>query len=136
MLTLWQKRDERKTEDLLPWALSIAKNHARNHVRKVARRGNLTGLTEDTLERVAATQEKLAEQPNQRQQALDHCLEKLPAEHRSLVEEYYDRNLTAEQLATKFNKSVDAFYKSMQRIRRVLFDCINAQLAAGETHGY
>lgn len=131
MLTLWQKRDDQTTEDILPWAFSIAKNHARNHVRKTARRGDTHGLSEETLERIAAVREKRLDSTNRRSQALDHCLDHLPTEQQALVSDFYERRQTPEQIAQKQSKSVDSVYKSLQRIRRRLFECINTQLAPG-----
>lgn len=130
MITVWQKRAEYPTDNSLAWVFSIAKNHARNHLRKSARRGTLNGLSETSLEHVAAAHERLGRQRNARQEALDGCVQKLPVTQRELVEQHYARELSIEQLASKVEKSVDAVYKSLQRIRRTLFDCVNRQVSS------
>ena len=134
MLTLWQKWGDRDREGkILAWAFAIAKNHVRNHVRKKSRRGEVTGLNADAVDRIAERQIQLASNVDSRKCALDDCLNQLPVEQRQLVEAYYDREQPVERLAERFHKSVDAFYKSLQRIRKSLFECISSQLSLGQS---
>lgn len=65
---------------------------------------------------------------------LDGCLEKLSADQRRIIEGYYFRQLGVDGVAKESRRTVDAVYKAMQRIRRLLQDCIErAQKAEGLT---
>jgi DNA-directed RNA polymerase specialized sigma24 family protein len=59
------------------------------------------------------------------------CLQKLSADQRDLVEGYYFRQLTVESLGQRTQKSVDAVYKALQRIRQQLGDCILRTISEG-----
>ena len=65
-----------------------------------------------------------------RRAALTGCLDKLPAPQRRVVERYYDA-VSVEELAADAGQSREAIYKTLQRVRRTLFDCINAALGEG-----
>jgi RNA polymerase sigma-70 factor, ECF subfamily len=55
---------------------------------------------------------------------LDGCLEKLPVDQRRIVEGYYFRRLGVDGIAAESHRTIDAVYKALQRIRRLLQDCI------------
>jgi hypothetical protein len=46
-----------------------------------------------------------------------------------MIEGYYFQEQTVEELSRKGGKSVEAVYKSLQRLRRLLLDCITTKLA-------
>ena len=51
-------------------------------------------------------------------------MNKLPEEQRSLIEGYYFRRDTIEKLAVGSSRTVAATYKTLQRVRQVLQNCI------------
>jgi DNA-directed RNA polymerase specialized sigma24 family protein len=55
---------------------------------------------------------------------LEGCLSKLPEEQRLIVEGYYYRRDGIEKLAEHSGRTVAATYKTLQRIREALQDCI------------
>jgi DNA-directed RNA polymerase specialized sigma24 family protein len=57
---------------------------------------------------------------------LETCVEKLPADQRSLVEGYYYGRSTIEKLADESGRTVAATYKALQRIRHALQLCIES----------
>jgi RNA polymerase sigma-70 factor, ECF subfamily len=51
-------------------------------------------------------------------------MEKLPAQQRAIVEAYYFRRQSVDLIAAETRRSVEAVYKTLQRIRWTLRQCI------------
>lgn len=58
------------------------------------------------------------------------CLSRLPDDQRQLVRGYYFDDETIDALATRLGRGSDAIYKSLQRIRQALHQCIERKLQA------
>ena len=63
-----------------------------------------------------------------RADALKACLRKLPEAHRKIVLWRYYEDCGVEEIATKSERSVEAVYRLLSRIRGVLNDCVSRQL--------
>ncbi len=130
-VALWQQFSQYdRSRPFLNWALGFARIHIRRYFRSVERRGKLTEKAMEAL-LIAADQEAetvgLAEKEAA---ALQLCLGDLPEPSRSIIEGYYFHEQTVEALGFRFGKSTEAIYKSLQRLRRVLSDCITHRLSA------
>ena len=66
-----------------------------------------------------------------RHEALGHCLQKLPVRDRELVLTRYEPGSGVEEAALRSGRSLEAAYKALTRIRKLLFDCVSHQLAPG-----
>ena len=64
-----------------------------------------------------------------RQEALAGCLEKLGRDDRALIAERLKDHATVQSTAESVGRSVDAVYKALARIRRVLHGCIERSLS-------
>jgi RNA polymerase sigma-70 factor (ECF subfamily) len=64
---------------------------------------------------------------------LDGCLEKLPADQRLMIDGYYFRQVGIEAVAREARRTVAAVYKSLQRIRQSLQQCIESSIRTEET---
>lgn len=129
-LTLWKLWDRYDPlRDFTAWACGVARNHVRNFLRS-RRRAPLT-LGEELLDELAET--RLADDAwlEERQKALSHCLDALPAAQKNLVQRCYADREAMKTVAAEDGRTPDALYKAMQRIRAGLFDCINRRTAAG-----
>jgi len=73
--------------------------------------------------------EELADQFAKERTALDTCLQKLPADQRSLVEAAYAPGSRMDELAARLGRTAMAVYKSLHRIRMMLTDCAKRELA-------
>ncbi len=60
--------------------------------------------------------------------ALSGCMERLIELDRTLVERCYASGATIKQVALELGRSPDATYKTLKRIHRELFDCVEASL--------
>ena len=60
--------------------------------------------------------------------ALGRCLQKLPAAQREFLELAYQPGTQFNELANQAGRSVEGVYKSIQRMRSRLLDCIQREL--------
>jgi RNA polymerase sigma-70 factor (ECF subfamily) len=122
-VALWEKFDDYdRSLPFAPWACRFSLNIAR---RWMARRQRWKVLLESGLaDELALRREQLQPEFDARLTHLNQCMSKLPSDHRQLVESYYFQETTIETLADQTQRSVDAVYKVLQRIRRQLRDCI------------
>jgi RNA polymerase sigma-70 factor (ECF subfamily) len=65
-----------------------------------------------------------------RLEALDHCLNDLPAADRELIRRRYQENTKTDELVQQSGASRRTLFRNLDRIRRVLFDCISRRVAA------
>jgi len=126
-IVLWEKSDQYDAfQPFASWACRFALNIARQWM---GRRQRWKALLDRRLaEELALRREQLRPEFDARLVHLDHCLQKLPEKHRSLVDGYYFQQLGVETLAGQAQRTVDAVYKALQRIRRQLRDCIDRSL--------
>ena len=55
---------------------------------------------------------------------LEFCMQKIPATHRSFVEEAYSPEVSIKDLAAKMNKTPASLYQKLSRIRKTLATCM------------
>ena len=122
-LALWEKFDSYDpNQPFTPWACRFALNKTRQWIE---RRQRWKALLERGLaDELAQRREELRPETETRLKHLEGCLNKLPAEQRSIVEGYYYRREGIERLAEETNRTVPATYKTLQRIRQALQVCI------------
>jgi RNA polymerase sigma-70 factor (ECF subfamily) len=63
-----------------------------------------------------------------RKHFLKECLKVLPKKNALLVNDYYFNELSVEELSKHFERSVEAIYKTLQRVRQSLHSCIENKL--------
>jgi RNA polymerase sigma-70 factor (ECF subfamily) len=128
-LVLWEKRDSYDPDrSFLAWSYGIARNVARNSIRKKQNRGQT--LTPELFDAVAEARLRAADTLQQRSEALKHCLEKLPGRQRSFVMDCYERKTPLAALAERMGLSGNALYLRLSRIRRSLLNCVQRTLHA------
>jgi RNA polymerase sigma-70 factor (ECF subfamily) len=114
-------------QPFLPWAsrfayLEVLKQRERN--QRGARH-----LKPDLVERLAREREEHEPVLQARLRALEYCLDALPSAERELIRRRYQAKTRADQLARDHGGSLRTLFRSLSRIRRQLFDCINRRLA-------
>lgn len=127
-LTAWQERQRfEEGRNFFAWVCGVARNHVRHHYRSLARaRVVLDAELVDELAQSALDEQDYLED---RQAALTHCLDKLPAKQRDLLQQYYGQEQTVQVFADGLGKTTESVYKMLQRIRAALHDCVHATLA-------
>jgi RNA polymerase sigma-70 factor (ECF subfamily) len=126
-VALWQHFAEYDaSRPFTNWALGYARMHVRRYFRAAARHNKLSEKAAEALLIASEDRDALEDKRNA---ALRNCLGGLPADSRCLIEGYYYEEKPVEVLGRTHGKSVEAIYKSIQRLRRSLHDCINRRLA-------
>ncbi len=110
------------------WARRIATNQILNYRRSEKKRPSST-LDEEFIEAVAAEIDRRADTLDHQADALKICLHKLPEAHRKIVLWRYYEDCGVEEIAAKSERTVEAVYRLLSRIREVLNDCVTRQLA-------
>jgi RNA polymerase sigma-70 factor (ECF subfamily) len=127
VVVLWGKFDQYDSErPFAPWACRFALNVTRQWM---ARRQHWKALLDGGLaEDLALRREKLLPEFDARLAHLANCLGKLPNKHRSSVDGYYFQQSGVKKLAQQGQRTVDAVYKALQRVRRQLRECMERSL--------
>jgi RNA polymerase sigma-70 factor (ECF subfamily) len=88
-------------------------------------------FNQDVLDAVAETAGTMADELDDRHQALAVCLRKLDARDRELMLTRYEQGSGVEEAARRSGRSLVAAYKALGRIRKLLLDCVTHQLNRG-----
>jgi len=126
---LWREHEKFELgTDFVKWVAVIAHNQVRRFRRQHKR--STYQLSDEACERVAAAAIERANLFDDRREALRDCLGKLPAEDRRLVQLCYDESTQSiKTTANRMGRPVNTVYKALNRIRRVLHECIDRTLA-------
>lgn len=108
------------------WACGFARIEVRRFLRTAHRRAL---LSEQAAVAVMTADDPAAPTWQERERHLADCRARLSEEHRRLLDGYYAEEISVETLATRHSRSVEAIYKTLQRIRAALLDCMDRKLA-------
>jgi RNA polymerase sigma-70 factor (ECF subfamily) len=128
-VALYRKFGEyEQDKPFLPWAycfayLEILKQRERNQ------RGSRL-FNRELVERLAREREQHEPVLDARLAALDRCLEELPEADRELIRRRYQGKARTAELMRQFETSRRTLFRKLDRIRRLLFDCISRRVAA------
>lgn len=128
-VTMWQKRSQLETADgFVPWARVILRFKCLRQLEKLRSRRPL--LSHEMLERVAERIERRpVDELNECGQALHACLNQFSAEHRELLLAPHSSTYSVVDLAERREKSPNALYKLLGRLREQLADCVRLSMA-------
>lgn len=111
------------------WASVIARHRVLQYRSTEHRR--LGRLSQRAVELLADEAVEQADFLDEQRLALHGCLEKLTVSDRELVRACYsDAGSTFQEVATQLGRPTNTVYKAIQRIRRVLRECIERKTAA------
>jgi RNA polymerase sigma-70 factor (ECF subfamily) len=128
MIALWT--GYRQAAEFRPWAFGVARNLAMMHLRTRSRDRHV--FDEELVARVAESYQRESSRLAEERDALQGCLQKLPAEQRELVLAAYSKEVRIDELARRQGRTAMSLYKLLQRIRQALLECIQRSLARGE----
>ena len=130
---LWREFDSfQRGTNFRAWACTVAFNQVRAW-RKKQQRDRLV-FSDQFLN--AISDELINNSPyyEQRSAKTQDCIRKLPLHHRELVRLRYHVGRSIDELATRFDRSTDAVYRMLSRIRQVLHECVTRSVRAGESN--
>jgi RNA polymerase sigma-70 factor, ECF subfamily len=122
-VVLWQKFDQFEPgTDFARWACGVAHYEVLKQRRRTAlsHRCFSDGFLDVLAERAAA----MLDIVSPLHEALNHCVEALSPSDRQLVSLRHGAGETTNGIAAQLHRSPEGVRKSLQRIHRVLFDCV------------
>jgi RNA polymerase sigma-70 factor (ECF subfamily) len=126
-LVLWREFEQFELgTNFTAWACRVAFNQVLAW-RKRRQRDRLV-FSEAFLEAVAQEAADGSEWLEERSQRLAGCLSKLPPHHQELIRLRYAEGTAVETIAAEVNRTVDAVYRMLSRIRQSLYDCVSRSL--------
>lgn len=129
-VVLWREHEKFQLgTNFVKWASVIAHHQVQKFRRDRKRLG--PQLSDEAVAQLATTAAERADLFDFRRDALRGCLGKLSDEDRRLIETCYaDSSATFKTAAQHIGRPVNTVYKALNRIRRVLHQCIERTLAA------
>lgn len=126
-LVAWRKFDrfERGTS-FMAWVATIARFEALDHLRRRGREHLI--FSNSVVEAMTAETEREGDSLERERHALESCLAKLADAQRELLLLSYQPGARLNDVAARAGKSVQGFYKTIQRLRARLLDCIEGEL--------
>lgn len=118
-----------QTRPFLPWACGFAYLKVLQHRDRHPQRAVL--LPAEVLELVA--REREADEPTlaERLVALERCLTKLGKADRALIQARYIDRITPDEIARRLAVSRRTTFRNLERVRKLLFDCIGRSVLLG-----
>lgn len=127
-VVLWEKFDSfREGGDFRAWAFGVARFEAMAWLRDKGR--DRLVLDEGVVLKIAEESECDESKLQHQREALELCMEKVPAGQRELLMESYQPEARIQEVAQRSGRSVPGFYQWLHRMRRTLLDCIRRALA-------
>jgi RNA polymerase sigma-70 factor (ECF subfamily) len=123
---LWAKANQfQRGTSFLSWAKAVARfeiiEHCRQRDRAIFDTDLIDALSADLPDE---------DSENRRADAMQSCLEKLPPHDKLLLDERYVHGQTVKEIAESLNRPASSIYRSLERIRTALLECIHRTLAA------
>jgi len=119
--------------DFVAWACQIAWWRIRYSRQKFAR--SKVVFNDEVLAAVGQTAGEMALELDERHDALALCLQKLAPRDRELVLTRYEPGGGVAEAARRSGRSMDAAYKALNRLRKLLQDCVTHELASDAQPG-
>ncbi|WP_016957784.1 sigma-70 family RNA polymerase sigma factor [Catenovulum agarivorans] len=133
-LTLWQEFEKFELgTNFSKWANVIAFNRVRHH--RQANKKYQLGLSDDFLQEFSNNIAILESQYGTQEQKwryLEHCRSLLSDPLKQIYHNFYVENLTAQDLADKTGRSIHAIRKSVFKLRKKLYDCVEKKVQEAE----
>ena len=115
--------------DFVAWACQIAFWRIRYSRQKFAR--SKVVFNQEVVDALAQTAATMQVELDDRHIALAHCLQKLHPRDRDMLLTRYEAGCGVEEAARRSGRSLTAAYKALNRLRKLLSDCVTHQLATG-----
>lgn len=126
-LKLWKNASNYQSgTKFIQWALTLAKYEILSYCRDKSRDRHV--YPEDLAALMLDTASRELGDPNDRSEALEHCLEKLSHKQHEVLQLRYYEEQSISQMATALQRTEDAVKAVLVRIRKALQECIERRL--------
>jgi RNA polymerase sigma-70 factor (ECF subfamily) len=127
---LWKKFGDYDPKlPFLPWAKTFARYEVLNYVQKQKTRRKY--FSTEMMELLGEDFEFVDAHHDARILALESCVAALPENSRTLLDERYRDANSLQEVAVSQGTTPNALYKTLQRVRKGLLDCVNQKVAEG-----
>lgn len=124
---LWEELDRFEEGTSFPaWAMTVARFEVMSWQKRRAR--SKVCYSQGLIDTLAQELPALLEEADQRAHALGQCMDRLPADSRALLGRVYGEGWRIAAAAKETGRSEAAVYKTLQRARHWLRDCITRRL--------
>lgn len=132
LITMWDKFEEYDSaRNFKPWAFGIARYKALAIIRDRQRERLIFG--DNLINQFADDAISAGDRYLTQQEALDDCLMKLPVDQREIVLSAYTKGTRIDQLAQSLGRTPMSLYKKLQKIRKILLECVQQTMARETT---
>lgn len=129
-MVVCRKFDEFKPgTDFIAWACQIAFWQIKTAQQKFAR--SKVVFDDELMAAIAPQFAEMAREVDARHEALNKCLKRLHPRDRELVLIRYEHGQGVEEAAKRSGRTVETAYRALNRLRKLLYDCVTQQLSAG-----
>ena len=119
------------TRAFAPWACTVARNEAREFLRRQRRRRGF-GLSDQVIANMIKVRTGCQELIELRQEKLGECMAQLSLRDQQLIWDCYGNESGIAKWARGKRISENTIYSKLRRLRQQLFDCINKKLGLSE----
>ena len=128
---LWRKADQfREGTNFVAWACQVARFEVLAFRRDNARDRHV--FDEELIDRLASAAEKRAADSDRRMQAFERCFNELTDHQRQLIKDRFSPGGSVQAMAKERDRSAAGISVAVSRIRKILRECIERQLARGD----
>ncbi len=120
-----------ESKPFLPWAYRFAELEVMKQRERNRRQTRL--LDPELIRQIAREREQHEEVLHERLQALEHCLADLPQADRELIRKRYQSQTRIDDLVRESGASRRTLFRDLDRVRRVLLNCMTQRLGAEAT---
>jgi RNA polymerase sigma-70 factor (ECF subfamily) len=120
----------RPGRDVLAWLKGIARNLAREDMRKSSRESQTLHRYREYLITLYDDDDRAERRAHELEHAVAHCRERLAPTAARALALYYDQGLSLEAVAAGIERTLDATRQLMFRARAALRDCVQAKVAS------
>ncbi|MGI9455035.1 MAG: sigma-70 family RNA polymerase sigma factor [Aeoliella sp.] len=113
-------------EEFVRWVCTIARYEVLQVYRK--RRSGRVMFNSELVAELADMQIQQSEQMGSRAEALAECIDGLSPREQRLLRMHYGHELPVAEIAGSINRTADAVYKALERVRSRLLGCIRRKL--------
>jgi RNA polymerase sigma-70 factor (ECF subfamily) len=124
-IALWRSFEQFETgTDFAAWARRTALNRVLDHRRRKGRESQRLWFSDRCYELLAEEFEADSDRRAEYTNHLRGCIAKLQPQHQQILTLRYFREATVEDVAARVNRTVEATYRVLSRIRLALRKCI------------
>src|SRR4051794_1435298 len=116
--------------DFVAWAYQIAYWRVRYSRQKFAR--SKVVFDQEIVDVLAKTAGEMADELDERHEALGQCLQRLHPRDRELLLRRYEPGSNVEEAAKRSGRTLQTAYKALARLRKLLLDCVTTRLSKAE----